>query len=63
MLITLIGWISIVRGLVRMWSVPAVMKIGPRLLKQQGLLTAITVVMLIVGAVLSYYGYAALLRI
>jgi hypothetical protein len=62
-LITLIGWISIVRGLVRMWFVPAVMKTGPRLLKNEGLLTGITAVMLIVGVVLSYYGYAALLRI
>ena len=56
-IITVIGWLSIVRGLVRILFAPYLMKNGPKLLKKQGLLMGIAIVMLILGAVLSYYGY------
>ena len=56
-IITVIGWLSIVRGLVRILFAPYLMKHGPKLLKKQGLLMGIAIVMLILGAVLSYYGY------
>jgi hypothetical protein len=62
-IITLIGWVSIVRGLVRILFVPIVRKNGPRIIKKQGLLMGAAIVMLILGATLSYYGYAPLLRI
>ncbi len=57
MIITLIGWISIVRGVVRILFAPYIMKNAPKLLKTQGLLMGIAIVMLVLGAVLSYYGY------
>jgi hypothetical protein len=56
-IITVIGWISIVRGLVRILFTPYIMKNAPKLLRKQGLLMGVSIVMLIVGAVLSYYGY------
>jgi hypothetical protein len=56
-IITLIGWISIVRGLVRILFTPYVMKNAPKLFRKQGLLMGVAIVMLILGAVLSYYGY------
>jgi len=56
-IITLIGWISIVRGVVRILFAPYIMKKAPKLLKTQGLLMGIAIVMLVLGAVLSYYGY------
>ena len=62
-IITLIGWISIVRGVVRMLCTSYIMKNGPKLLRKQGLLIGVAIVMLILGAVLSYYGYAQLLRV
>jgi hypothetical protein len=56
-IITVIGWISIVRGLVRILFTPYLMKNGPKMLKKEGLLMGVAIVMLILGAVLSYYGY------
>jgi hypothetical protein len=56
-IITLIGWISVVRGIVRMLFTPFIIKNGPKLIKKQGLLMSVAIVMLILGAVLSYYGY------
>jgi len=56
-IITVIGWISIFRGLVRMLCIPYIIKNGPRLLKKPGLLTGASIGVLIIGAVLSYYGY------
>ena len=56
-IITVIGWLSIVRGLVRILFAPYIMKNGPKMLKKQGLLMGIAIVVMILGAVLSYYGY------
>ena len=61
-IITLIGWISIVRGVVRILFASFVIKNAPKLLKKQGLLMGVAIVMLILGAVLSYYGYVGLLK-
>ena len=56
-IITVLGWLSIVRGLVRILFAPYVMKNGPKMLKKEGVLMGIAIVMLILGAILSYYGY------
>ncbi|MSO68452.1 MAG: hypothetical protein EXQ82_11830 [Pseudolabrys sp.] len=56
-IITLIGWLSILRGLVRMLFAPFIVKNAPKLLKKQGLLMGVAIVVVILGAVLSYYGY------
>ena len=61
-IITVIGWLSIVRGLVRILFAPYIRKNAPKLLKKQGLLMGVAIVMLILGAVLSYYGYVGLIR-
>lgn len=62
LIITVIGWLSILRGLVRIFCAPYFMKNAPKLLRKQGLLMGAAIVMLILGAVLSYYGYVGLLR-
>jgi hypothetical protein len=62
-IITLIGWISIVRGVVRILFAPYIMKNGLKLIRKPWLFTGVAIVALILGAVLSYYGYAQLLRI
>ncbi len=56
-IITLIGWLSILRGLVRMLFAPFIVKNAPKLLKKQGLLMGVAIVVVILGAVLSFYGY------
>jgi hypothetical protein len=57
LIITLIGWLSILRGLARIFFAPYFMKNAPKLLKKEGLLMGIAIVMLVLGAVLAYYGY------
>jgi hypothetical protein len=57
-IITLVGWLSIVRGTVRIVFTPYVIKTAPKIIKKQGLLTGVSLVLLILGAVLSYFGYA-----
>ena len=56
-IITLIGWISIVRGVVRILFAPHVKKTAAKLIRSEGLFMASAIVVLILGAVLSFYGY------
>lgn len=58
-LITLLGWIGIVRGLVRIFFPQRIMKFGTRMLRSQGVFVYGAIVTLAIGAVLSYFGYAA----
>ena len=58
LIVTLIGWISIVRGAVRILFSQHLKKSGARLIKRKGLFVGSAIVLLILGAVLSYYGYA-----
>jgi hypothetical protein len=63
LIITLIGWLSIVRGVVRILFGSFIIKNAPKLLRKQGLLMGVAIVMLVLGAALSYYGYVGLLKV
>jgi hypothetical protein len=58
-LITLMGWLSIVRGTVRIVFPDQVMKLGARLLRRDAAMTASLAVAIVLGLVLIYFGYVA----
>jgi hypothetical protein len=59
LLITLIGWATLIRALVTIFWPQGIVSIGAKLIELKWLLTAAAVVDLIIGAVLSYFGYLA----
>ncbi len=56
-IITILGWVAIVRGVVRMIWPDQVKKFATRALRKENTLMIAGIVMLIVGAVLCYFGY------
>jgi hypothetical protein len=58
-LITLIGWLSIVRGAVRILLPEQVMTFGAKMLKHEAAITASLAVALVLGLIFMYFGYAA----
>jgi len=56
-IITILGWVAIVRGIVRMIWPDQVKKFATRALRKENTLMIAGIVMLIVGAVLCYFGY------
>ena len=56
-IITILGWVAIVRGVVRMLWPDQVKKFATRALRKENTLMIAGIVMLIVGAVLCYFGY------
>ena len=57
-LITLIGWISIIKGLIRLFSPHTVVSVGRRVM-HGSLYTMLMVIFLIIGLVLTYNGFWA----
>jgi hypothetical protein len=58
-LITLIGWASLVRALVTIFAPQWIASIGAKLIEWRGVFAAAAVVDLVIGAILSYFGYFA----
>ncbi len=58
-LITLIGWASIVRALVTIFRPRAIVSIAAGLIEFRGAFVAAAVIDLVIGATLSYFGYWA----
>jgi len=56
-LITLVGWTSIVRALVTIFRPQQIVSIGGRLIEHRGTFTIAAVVDLLIGAILSYFGF------
>lgn len=56
-IITILGWIAIVRGAVRMLWPDQVKKFATKALRNENVLMVAGIVMLILGAVLCYFGY------
>jgi len=56
-IITLIGWIAIVRAVLTILAPQQIVAFGSKVLAHRGLFLAIGVVNLCVGLVLSYFGY------
>ncbi len=58
-IITLIGWIGIVRGTVRILAPDQVTAFGSKMIEHEGLLTGSAAVAIVLGLILSYFGYLA----
>jgi uncharacterized membrane protein len=58
-LITLIGWATIVRALVTIFRPQWIVSAGAKLIALKGAFAAAAAVDLIIGAILSYFGYLA----
>ncbi len=59
LLITLIGWATLVRALATIFRPQAIVSIADRLIEYKGAFPAAAAIDLIVGALLSYFGYLA----
>jgi len=58
LIITLIGWFTIVRALITIFQPPWIVAAGTAILAHRGVFVGAAVVDLIIGLVLSYFGYA-----
>jgi len=58
LIITLIGWLMIIRGSARMLLPAQVKEFGTKLVKNRCAMTASFATVLVLGLVLSYFGYA-----
>src|SRR5262249_18009083 len=56
-IITLLGWLMIVRGAARMLIPEQVKEFGKKLVKNQNAMTGSFAVVLVLGLVLSFFGY------
>ena len=56
-LVTLLGWLLVVRGLLRMFAPEQVKAYAATVLRRQNLYTASAVIIGVIGAVLCYFGY------
>lgn len=59
LIITLIGWASVVRAVVTIFRPQQIMWIGSKFLEHRRLFFGAAVVDLVIGLVLSYFGYSA----
>jgi hypothetical protein len=57
-IITLLGWLLLIRGIVRTLIPDQVKPYGVKLMKNQNAVTGVLAVTLVLGLVLSYFGYA-----
>ena len=58
-LITLIGWASLVRALVTIFAPQWIASIGAALIEFRGVFAVAAAIDLVIGAILSYFGYSA----
>ncbi|MGA2817062.1 MAG: hypothetical protein ABSE67_12330 [Xanthobacteraceae bacterium] len=59
LIITLIGWVTIVRALISIFQSQWIVAAGTAILEHRGAFVGAAVFNLIIGLVLSYFGYAA----
>ncbi len=59
LIITLVGWVSIVRAVVTIFAPQWIVSIGSKLLEHRMIFFGAGVIDLVVGFVLSYFGYLA----
>jgi hypothetical protein len=58
-IITLLGWILIVRGAIRIAMPDRVMEMGAKLMESRVVLPISAAIMIVLGLILSYFGYSA----
>ncbi|MGB8276483.1 MAG: hypothetical protein WCF20_00880 [Methylovirgula sp.] len=59
LVITLIGWVTIIRAIVTIFQPQQIASIGSKLLEHRGIFFGAAVMTLVIGLVLSYFGYSA----
>ena len=59
LIITLLGWVSIVRATVTIFQPQQIVSVGSKLLEHRGIFFGAAVIDLVTGLVLSYFGYSA----
>ena len=59
LIITLLGWASIVRATVTIFQPQQIVSVGSKLLEHRGIFFGAAVIDLVTGLVLSYFGYSA----
>ncbi len=59
LIITLIGWATIVRAIVTIFQPQQIVSMGSKLLEHRGVFFGAAVIDLVIGLVLSYFGYSA----
>jgi len=59
LIITLIGWLTLIRALITIFQPQWVTAAGTAILQRRGIFRGAAVVNLLIGVVLSYFGYAA----
>ncbi len=59
LLITLIGWISIVRAVVTIFQPQLIVSLGSKVIEHRGIFFGAAVIDLVIGLILSYFGYWA----
>jgi hypothetical protein len=57
-IVTLIGWLTIVRAVVTIFQPEWIVALGSKILERQGIFFGAAVMNLVIGLVLSYFGYA-----
>jgi hypothetical protein len=57
LIITLIGWATIVRAVVTIFQPQLIVSLGLRTIKNQGMFFGAAMIDLIIGLILSYFGY------
>jgi hypothetical protein len=59
LIITLLGWATVIRAVVTIFQPQQIVSIGSKLLEQRRIFLGAAVINLIIGVVLSYFGYSA----
>jgi len=57
LIITLIGWVSIVRAVVTIFQPQRIVSLGVKTMEHQGIFFGAAVIDLVIGLILSYFGY------
>jgi uncharacterized membrane protein len=57
-IITLVGWVTVVRAVVTIFQPQQIVALGSKILERRGIFIAAAVMNLIIGLVLSYFGYS-----
>ncbi len=58
-IITLIGWLSLVRAVVTIFQPQLIVSIGSKLLKHREIFFGAAAIDIVIGLALSYFGYSA----
>ncbi|HEY7232399.1 MAG TPA: hypothetical protein VH558_18735 [Pseudolabrys sp.] len=61
LIITLLGWIAVISGALRVFAPERALKIGKKAMTSKEIITAAAAVWLVIGAVLCYFGFRSVI--